>query len=79
MKFMKLVAKGKKALVPKPFFSREKSEPSANPVRAHSKAVDGAYTHVIPNRSATVVTDKYTAPPKRRPWAYIPEGVCKNC
>jgi len=39
----------------------------------------GTSASVIPNTTATKNRGKYTAPPKRTPWAVIPEGVCKDC
>lgn len=78
IKFLKLVARGAKALVPQPMFTKESSE-GLNPIRSHSRAVSSPYTSVIPNRSVSVNKGKYTAPPKRTPFAVIPEGVCRGC
>lgn len=79
IKFLKLIARGKKAVVPKPMFAREENNEGTNPIRSHSKSVSSPFTNVIPNRSVTMVKNKYVAPPKRQPFAVIPEGVCRGC
>lgn len=79
IKFLKLIARGKKAVVPTPMVEREDSTSGTNPLRSHSKPVSNTFTSVIPNRSVTVVKDKYTTPRKNRPFAIIPKGVCSDC
>lgn len=79
IKFLKLIARGRKALVPEPMFAKEESGSGTNRIRSHSVAAGSAYTNTIPNRSVTVSKGKYNAPPKNKPFVVIPDGVCKGC
>ena len=78
IKFLKLIARGRKAVVPEPMFARESSQ-GLNPLRAPGVGGSATYTNTIPNRTMSVTKDKYTPPPKNTPFAVIPKNVCRNC
>jgi hypothetical protein len=79
MKLLKLIARGRKAVVPSSITDSPERAPSSRAVNHRMESAGSGYTNVIPNRQVTKNVGNYTPPPKRAPWTVIPDGVCRGC